>query len=146
MTTANQVCLKYLGEYEEAPAGEAGIMPGMGLSLATDAEVLKAAATTAELAKAAPLIALEDGLSGGTIDTVYVIHNVVPYRVMTPGEQYAVLLKDGQVIVIGDNVVREGGGTGLWIKAAGTESKYAVKATEALSPSGANGRLAVQVV
>lgn len=127
------------GAKREAPAGEAGIYPGMGLSFQTDGDVVKQAAAVGEAIKSAEIIAVEDMIQGATVTTVYTAAMPVFYYVPQPGDIINILVKDGETIAIGDKLVPEGGGTGLYVEAAGTEARYPWIAMEAVSPSGANG-------
>jgi len=97
------------------------------------------------------MIALEDALQGKTINDAYVAASAGPpavpadmisYRLAKAGEEYFVLLKDGEVAADGDPLTS--GGDGTFTVAAAGEEVLAV-AVEALSPSGANAHIKARI-
>lgn len=135
----NRIAIKCKGGHKKEGTAGTAITPGMHIALAADGDLDPSPAAIGELSKGGMLIALEDALQGKLITEAYAVGDNVEYAVPLPGDEFNLLIKDGETIAIGDNIVQEGGGTGLFVEAAGTEAKYPFKALEALSPSGSNG-------
>ena len=126
----NRIVLQgFHGRHEEARAGSV-IAPGEIIELATDGDLDPQPAAVGEAIKGGLKIATEDGLQGKTIDNIYAIGDLVFYYIPLPGDIINVLVKAGQTIVLADNLVVEGGGSGLAIKAAGTEARYQLQSLE----------------
>ncbi len=104
--------------------------PGMHIQVASDGKYDLSPATAAELVKSAIKIVKEDALQGKTVDDAYAIGDRVFFYTPLPGDMIHCRIKTGIDLVIGDKVTPEGGGTGLFIEAAGTESKYRFEAKE----------------
>lgn len=118
------------GHHDEGVAGSA-ISPGMGIEMAADGEFDPIAATQAESLKRNSLwIAKEDMLQGKTIDDAYAIGDIVFMYKPLPGDKLLLLTKSGANIAVADKVVEEGGGSGLFVEAAGTETRYRAIAKE----------------
>lgn len=142
---ANRIEAIFTGAYEEAVAGEAGIYPGMLLTVNSDGEVIKNA-TEGGLATDETLIAFEDALQGNTIATVFVADDIVPYGVPRQGDQVRFLIEAGTAIAIGDILYSNGDGTlqeASALASAGLATKPVAVAMEALdlSASGADNAI-----
>jgi len=144
---SNIIVLKGKGNYIEKVT-DAICSPGMGMELAPDGKVDRLQATLAEAAKgvAGLKIAVEDALQGKTVTQAYAVGDVCFMYEPLPGDEVQLLIKDGETIAIGDTILAEGGGSGLFIEAAGTETNYVAEALEALSPSGSNGLVACKIL
>lgn len=117
------------GTHGDGPCTEV-LSPGMALSLSGDGSCAQAAPSKAEMAKQGWAIAREDRLQGRTTVDAYASGDIVQHYTPVPGNKLMVLVKSGQTILQDDNGVIEGGGSGLFVKAAGTEAKYHVKFLE----------------
>lgn len=133
---------KYIDIIEERDAN-ADILPGMLVELMSTGKVRAHSSSGGEALTA---VALEDELQGKTIDDKYVEDDKVQIWVPNRGEQALMILKAGQVVVVGDNLVSNGDGT---LKKAGSaDTEYIGKALQAvnLSASGAaNGFIEVVI-
>jgi len=87
------------------------------------------------------LVAIEDGLIGGTIDTDYAAGDLCRFISLAPGEEAQLILLDGAVATIGAPLGSNGDGK-LKAATSGTDAML-VRALEALSPSGADARIKV---
>ena len=105
--------------------------PGMHIQRASDDHFDKSPATAAELVKSGFKIVKEDALRGMTVDDDYEIGDKVFFYSPFRGDIINILVKSGETVVIGSKLMPEGGGTGLWIVAAGTEAQYAFESREA---------------
>jgi hypothetical protein len=142
----NQIVLKGSNHYDEGTLA-AAVSPGQAVELQPTSKFDQVQASQAEaLKQGIPLVAIEDGLQGKTVDDAYSSGDIVFTYQPIAGDHVQVLVKDGQVIAIGDKLVVEGAGSGLWLGITGSEAVYQVKALEAVSPSGANGLCKVAVL
>jgi hypothetical protein len=142
----NKIVLKGGGHYDEGTL-DAAVSCGSAVELAADGNFDPVQSSQAEaLKQGIPLIAIEDALQGNTVDDAYASGDIVFTYQPVAGDHLQVLVKDGETIAIADKLVVEGGGSGLFVEAAGTETAYQVKALEAVSPSGANGLCKVVVL
>lgn len=146
------IVLKGRCHHKEAECGTA-LKPGMGINLTAAGLAQPDSRTKAEALKGVCMIAKEDGLQGQSIlgsgyggVTTYNAEDQVFYYMPNAGDEINLLVKDGEAITVGDYLVPEGGGTGLWVKAAGTETKYAFRAMETLTPTGQNDFIAGEYV
>lgn len=134
---ANTIVLKGGGgHYDEGVAGSA-ISPGMSIQLAADGEYDPNPATKAESIKGGLLVAIEDGNQGKTVSDAYSASNRVFFYVPQAGDHVNALVKSGQDIAVGDVLNVEGGGSGLFVEAAGADAAYQLVALE--SSGGALG-------
>lgn len=117
------------GRHEELVAA-ATISPGMALSRTSANKFTPDAAAQAAALKKTLCIAKEDGLQGKTVDDDYAADDQVFAYYPIPGDEVLALVKSGENIAIGDNLVTEGGGTGLFVEAAGTETKFQLESVE----------------
>lgn len=104
--------------------------PGMHVQLAADGKYDLSPAAAAELVKQSLMVVKEDAYQGKTIDDAYAIGDVVFLYHPQPGDHIHAFVKSGANIAVGDILVAEGGGTGLWIENAGTEAGYKLQALE----------------
>lgn len=89
------------------------------------------------------LVAIEDGLIGGTIDTAYSSGDLVRFKVVQPGDVLYMFLKDGQSVVPDDDLSSNGDGT---LKKETSTGVKMFKSLETVAPSGADGRIKVRVL
>ena len=143
----NRIVLKGRCHHKEARCAVA-LKPGMDISFNADLDVQPSVLTRANALKHGFKIAKEDGLQSHSIrgtgyqGETYQPDDPVFYYIPNSGDEINILVKDGEVITKGDGLVPEGGGTGLWIKAAGTESRIPFIALETRSPVGENDLVA----
>lgn len=132
-----RIALDVMGREDEVTAG-AAVLPGKAVQLQADGKWDPVVSTAAEYAKGGLCIAVEDGLQGKRIDEAYADGD--PMKVIFPqtGDEVLLLVKDGETIAIGDDLIVETT-SGLFVEAAGSEAAYEAQALEAVSPSGANG-------
>jgi uncharacterized protein YfaP (DUF2135 family) len=126
---SNTICLKVMGHHDEGILDTVA-SPGMAIQLSADGDYDQVVVTTAEAIKKRLRIVKEAGNPGGTVDDAYAIGDTVPFVVPLPGDHVQVLVKSGQNIAVADVGVVEGGGSGLFIEAAGSESRYQVEFLE----------------
>lgn len=132
----NLILLKGKGHQEEGIMGTVGT-PGMHVTMQADGEWDLSPEAIASLSKVAPVILLEDSLQGKTKTQAYAIGDLAFLYQPLPGDELNLFVKAGANLVVGDDVVQEGGGTGLWVEAAGTETEFTFEALE--STGGALG-------
>lgn len=121
--------------------------PGMHVQMAADGKYDPSPQTAAELAKRSLKIVKEDALQGKTVNDAYAVADVVFTYTPLSGDHVLLLIKSGQNIAVGDQIVPEGGGTGLFIEAAGTEAKYFAEALDSSGGAlGANGLIKCRVI
>lgn len=139
MSDHNRIVTKGMGHFSEGAIGATGISPGMAIEHQADGKWDPMASAQAAALKRDLVLAIEDRLQGKTVDDAYggEDERVFFYHCRV-GDHVQVLVKDGETIAIGDDLVVEGGGSGLFVEAAGTEAKFQLEALEAVSPSGAN--------
>jgi len=143
------IMLKGKGIRNERPAAAAGILPGHLLEIDSAGDY--AVHSTATDNVGAKTFAIENELFGGDISTAYAAGDQVLAEVPPPGSVVYAWLLDGEVAVIGSRLDSNGDGT---LKLVDTDAatddtqRNAIVgiATEALSPSGANGRIKVEIV
>lgn len=123
------IVLKGCNHHDEAPA-DAAISPGEAIEIAADGNADPMVSTQANALKGGLLFAKEDALQGKTVADAYAIGDIVFYYIPVPGDHIHVLVKLGEDIDVGGLLVVEGGGSGLFVAAAGTETKYQLKALE----------------
>lgn len=124
------------GHHEEGIA-DAAISPGESIQLASDGKFDPNPATKAESIKGGLLIATEDALQGKTVADAYASGDTVFFYIPCRGDHVNVLVKSGQDIAVGDVLNVEGGGSGLFVEAAGADARYQLTALE--SSGGALG-------
>jgi hypothetical protein len=112
--------------------------PGMHIQIASDGKFDPSPQTAAELVKKKVAIAKEDAYQGKTVNDQYAIADRVFYYEPVPGDIIHCLVKSGETIAIGSQIALEGGGSGLFIVAAGTEAQYRFEAREAAGLLAAN--------
>lgn len=125
----NTIVLKAKGHHDEGVA-DGAITPGMAVELAADGKYDQQTSALAEALKGELLIAKEDALQGKTVDDAYAQDDVLFFYIPLPGDHVNALVKSGEDIDVNDVLVVEGGGSGLFVEAAGTEVKYQLKALE----------------
>ncbi len=145
--TVKTIVLRGAGIRKEAIAAIA-ITPGELLSLDSAGEVIPH--TDAGLT-AQPRFAVENEVVGADIDTVYAINDTVLFGVFPPGTEIYAWLLDGEVAVIGSRL--DSGDNGVLklvdVSAATADTarnSIVAIALEAVSPSGADGRIKVELV
>lgn len=117
------------GHHDEGTA-DAAISPGECIQLAADGKFDPAHKSKAESIKGDLLIATEDALQGKTVADAYASGNKVFFYIPCRGDHVNVLIKSGEDIQVSDNIVVEGGGSGLFVEAAGTEAAYQLTALD----------------
>ena len=145
--TPNQILLRGDAENYEEGVLDTVASPGMALELQSDGKYDQVQSTSAEAAKARVRLLREDRLQGKTVDDAYAIGDVAQMYPLRRGDRVQVLVKSGQTVAVGANGVVEGGGSGLFIVAAGSETNYHVEFTEASGGAlAANTLLAAEVL
>ena len=146
MASEKTIVLVGNGRTFEGECGAAA-SPGMAVELQADGFYDPVVSAQAAALKKSLVIVREDALQGKTVDETagaYAVGDPMQLYVPQSGDEILVLLKDGETIAVGDDIVLEGA-SGLFVEAAGTEAKFSAVALEALSPSGNNALLAVRV-
>lgn len=145
-TNLNRIVLKGHNHYEEGEADSA-ITPGMAIEQAADGTYDQTQAAQAAALKKGLKVAIEDALQGNTITDAYADGDRVFYYEPNEGDVIHALVKSGEDIDVGDELVVEGGGSGLFVEAAGTETKFQLEALEDSGGAlGANTHLRCRVV
>lgn len=115
------------------------VLPGMVIQMKTNGNYDVVSDTQAESLKQNSLtIVKEDDLQGRDYLTAYAVGDIVFNYTPVSGDHLCVLVKSGQNLAVGDKLVEEGGGSGLFIEKAGTETRYRCIVLEALGALGAN--------
>ena len=119
------------GPYEEGEA-DAEIYPGEAIVQAADGNFDPTPAAQAAALKETLFIATEELnlLFGKTARDAYADGDTLSYRPVRAGDVVNILVKTGEDIDVGDALVVEGGGSGLFVEAAGTETKFNFRALE----------------
>lgn len=125
----NTILLKGINHHEEVVA-DAAVSPGEAIEIAADGKADPVQSAQAEALKGSLFIAKEDALQGKTVDDAYVQNDILFYYIPVPGDHVNALVKSGEDIDLRDLLVVEGGGSGLFVEAAGTETKYQLQALE----------------
>lgn len=126
----NRIVLQGNGRRDEATVDEA-VTPGMAVELAADGNYDQVQATQAESLKAGLVIAEEATLyAGKTITDAYAADDKIFLYFPQPGDVIHARVKAAEDIAVGDQLVVEGGGSGYFVEAAGTETKYQLEALE----------------
>jgi hypothetical protein len=112
------IVLKGHGHHDEGRCGTA-ISPGMAVEMAADGEFDPTVSAQAAALKGGLKVAKEDALQGKTIDDAYAVGDVLFYYEPEPGDVIHALVKAAANIAVGDKLVVEGGGSGLFVEAAG---------------------------
>jgi len=128
-TNVNTIVLKGMGHHDEGEA-DGAITPGMAVELAADGKYDAQAAAQAAALKTHLKIAKEDALQGNIITDAYAAGDRLFFYVPNEGDHIHALVKTGEDIDVGDKLVVEGGGSGLFVEAAGTETKFQLEALE----------------
>jgi len=135
------VLISVAGRSEEALAGGA-ITPGDLVGVNSAGKYIRNASDAAEVER---IFAKENALHGDDIDTAYAADERVFLHVAGRGDVVYANLKDGEVAVIGTKLTS--GADGLLIAASSTAGDPVIAVSlDALSPSGANGRIRVRLV
>ena len=143
--TNRTIVLKGMGHHDEGEA-DAAISPGMAVELAADGLFDPVQSAQAAALKTNLKIAKEDALQGKTIDDAYADGDVLFYYEPLPGDEINVLVKSGENIAIADKLVVEAGGSGLFVEAAGSETKFQLEALEGPGALGANTHVHCKVL
>jgi len=125
----NTIVLSGYGHHDEGIVGTA-VSPGMAVELAADGEYDPQVSTQAESLKGGLKIVKEDALQGLTIDDAYAVGDTLFFYTPLRGDRIHALVKSGEDIDVGDVLIVEGGTSGLFVEAAGTETKYQLEALE----------------
>jgi hypothetical protein len=126
---ANTIVLKSKGHHDEGIAG-AAITPGMAVELQADGKYDQMTTAQAGALKRSVQIAKEDDKQGKTITDAYADEDILFFYSVMVGDHINLLVKLGEDIDVGDVLVVEGGGSGLFVEAAGTETKFQFEALE----------------
>ena len=146
MSGVNRIVLKGEGHRDELVAGTA-ISPGMGITVAADGEVDPCVPAQAAALKGGLMIAEEDPLQGSIVTTEYAIGAQVSTYVPVPGDVLQLLVKSGEDIDVADLLIIEGGTSGLFVEAAGTETKFQAESLEDTGGAlGANGLVRARIL
>ncbi len=133
--------------YGEGRCDEA-MSPGMAIELAADGDYDQVQATQAEALKgvAGLIILIEDSMQGKTVDDAYAADDVIFFYHPVNGEIINILVKSGEAIAVGDTLVVEAAGSGLFVEAAGTETRYCFEAMEGPGTLAANDHVKCRCV
>ena len=137
---ANRIWNKGEFRQEENVAAEAGIYPGMLLTLDSANKVAIHADEGGALGGEA-IFAVEDALQGKTIDDVYAISTIVTTVIPNKGSVINALIEDGQDISIGDKMISAGNGklkVSTNLESGETLANVVGIATEAIDLTGSN--------
>lgn len=142
----NTIVLVGNGHHLEGEA-DAAITPGMAVEMAADGLFDPPQGTQAETLKGGLFIAKEADLNAGkTITDAYADGDILFYYAPNHGDVVHVFVKALEDIDIGDKLVVEAGGSGLFVEAAGTETKYQLEALEGPGSLAANTHVRCRVI
>lgn len=142
---SNTILLKGRGHHDEGVAG-AAVSPGEAVELQADGKYDPMVSAQAAALKRSLQIAKEDALQGKTTADAYALDDQLFFYSALPGDHVNALVKSGQDISEGDKLVVEGGGSGLFVEAAGTETKFQLEALESPGALAANTLVACRVI
>lgn len=125
----NTIVLKGKGHHDEGVLGTAAA-PGEAIELQADGDYDRLVSAQAAALKGGLKIVKEDALQGKTVNDAYAAADTVFFYSPLPGDHVQVLVKSGQDIDVGDLLIVEGGSSGLFVEAAGTETKFQIEALE----------------
>lgn len=146
MALEKTIVLKSKGHHDEGVAGGA-ITPGMAVRLQAAGTYLQESLAQASALKGGLKIAKEDALQGKTFTQAYANGDQLFFYSALPGDHIHAFVKTGQNIAVGDLLVVEGGGSGLFVEAAGTETKNQLEALESSGGAlGANTHIKCRVL
>ena len=129
MAAKNTVILKnYSNIFEEYEAEAATIYPGCLIEL-TSGNKVKVHATPG--GNALPMFAIEDALQGKTLMDAYADGDKVQYNIQRPGTRFLGVLKVGETVLIGDELISAGDGT--LIKASSASSGTTIQKVMAIA-------------
>jgi hypothetical protein len=136
----NRVVIKGRSHHKNADALAADVLPGMDCDLDGNGKIRPNSRTLLESVKTDLFrIPKENALSGGALNSAAPLAGEdIAYYIPTTGDEVNLRIKVGEVLVVGDSIIPEGGGTGMFIKAAGTESAYGFRCLEALTSAAGN--------
>jgi len=133
------------GRWMEGEADSA-ISPGEAIEMAADGTWDPAVSAKAEYGEGGLYIATEDALQGKVVGDAFADGDKLQIYIPVPGDEISVLVKSGEDIAIGDQLVVEGGGSGLFIEAAAGDLKDPCVALESSGGAlGANALVRVRV-
>jgi hypothetical protein len=107
--------------HEEAVAAEAGIYPGMLVSVNSDGKLIKNDTKGEQCERA---FAVEDVLQGKSVDDIYALADVVTYYLALPGSVMAGLIKAGEDITKSELLISNGDGTLVGISSLDSGSSH----------------------
>lgn len=128
-TTNRTIVLKGMGHHFEGRLDTIA-SPGMAVTMAADGDWDPCVPAQAAALKGGLVVLKEDALQGKTIDDAYAVDDVCFLYQVEPGDEINLLVKSGEDIDVGDKLVVEGGTSGLFVEAAGTETKFQFEALE----------------
>lgn len=138
----NTVKLKdYLHVVEEYPAA-AAITPGMLVEVTAANEVQ---AHSTDNGEALTMLAGEDEFQGKTINDAYAANERVQCWLPQRGDMAYAILTDNQVVAVGDWLTSAGNGTVRKYVPATDAANLVGQAVEAVTTSGATGRIIVRI-
>lgn len=128
----NMILLRGNGTHEEGKATAAGIIPGMVVERQSTGEqdYNQPQAAQAAAIKQSPIVVKEDAYQGRLMTTAHLLNDRLFLYHPEAGDRLHMLVKSGEDIDVGDKLVVEGGGSGLLVEAAGTESGFHFEAVE----------------
>lgn len=145
MDNINTILLKGKGHHDEGVLSSI-VSPGEAIEFLSDGSYARQAKATADAIKSDLKIAKEDALQGKTISDDYASGDQVFFYTPIKGDVVHVLVKSGEDISLADVLVVEGGGSGLFIEAAGTEDSFQLEAVEAAGALAANTHVKCRVL
>jgi hypothetical protein len=95
--------------HEEAPAGAAGIKPGMLIKLNSSGEAIVNPTSEGALGDEL-LVVTEDALQGGSVTGTYTSGDVLSYMIPSKGTKFRGLVLSGEDIAIGDRMANSATG------------------------------------
>lgn len=132
-TTYGTIRVDVTGHRFEAQLGTAA-NPGGAVDLQADGDYDAMTLAIGEAVKTELVMVAEDhnnsNLRGGTVDDAYVAGDRAKLIIPNRGDRVLALVKSGEDIDVADDLVVEGGGSQLFVEAAGTEARYQLKALE----------------
>jgi len=136
------------GHYDEGIADSANCFPGMIVELKTNGHYDLCASTKAESVKRRAIkIVRENQYQGKTTADAYASGDNLFMYTPVQGDHVLAYVKSGENIAVGDKLVEEGGGSGKFVEAAGTEAAYRLLALESTGGAlGADGLVLCEVL
>lgn len=116
-TNQNTIVLKAIGHHDEGVAG-AAILPGEAVRLGSNSKYTREPLAPALATGRGLKLAKEDALQGKTTADAYALDDILFFYSPVNGDHVQVLVKTNEDIDVGDILIVEGSGSGMFVEAS----------------------------